>query len=57
MQDQEQYWVDTTRPWKTVTPKDFSELFKKSKMGRDEQARLTEAYDPEGQAFDVSPLG
>ena len=56
LQDQEQYWFDHSTPWKAVTPLDFSELFKKSRIGREEHARLAEPYEPEAQAFDVSSL-
>lgn len=33
---------------------EFSEMFKRSKIGREEQARLDQAFDPAAQEFDVS---
>ena len=54
MQDQEQYWHSQNQPYKPVSPKQFSELFKASKIGQEELQHLDSAFEPQAQAFDVS---
>lgn len=53
-QDQEQYWWDKSKPYVSVSPKQFSEMFRTSKMGQEELQALDTPHDPQTQAFDVS---
>ena len=53
LQDQGQYWYDASTPYKLVSPAQFSEFFKQSRIGQAEHERLTTPFDAKDQELDV----
>lgn len=43
--DQEQYWADSSRPYKYIPVPEFAEAFKKSQVGKSLEAALNPPYD------------